>query len=315
MAKSRNRSKRPATKARSAGRRPQPAPGHRRPRARVLRIWFIAVVVALGLTIALRSGRGGSTKAGSATFVGADLHSLAADPITAGRLYVGGHNGVAVSSDSGARFRQLPSLRNADAMGWAFTANTVWQSGHFGLHSSKDGSAFSDAGHNLPSSDLHALGGGGDVLYAASPAAGFLVSTDGGRHWEVRNEEVGQSFMGRMLVDPNDTAHVLAPDMSAGVVETTDGGLHWRRLGGVTSVMWVSATGNDLLHLFASSPRGALESPDGGQSWRAIDLPEGASLVEASPQAPQQLYAAGLTGDRARIWTSDDGGQHWRRRS
>src|SRR5207249_4212225 len=105
--------------------------------------------------------------------------------------------------------------------------------GHPGLHRSSDGLRFIAANSGLPVTDIHALGGTQQVLYAASPAAGVLASNDDGGHWEVRSSRAGQSFMGRILVDPASADHLVASDMSTGAVESSDGGRTWRRLGGV----------------------------------------------------------------------------------
>jgi hypothetical protein len=60
---------------------------------------------------------------------------------------------------------------------------------------------------------VHALGGGGGLVHGASPATGFFASTDGGVTWEMRTSVAGQSFMGRILVDPDAAEHIVAPDM------------------------------------------------------------------------------------------------------
>ena len=87
---------------------------------------LVAVVVLIAL-VATNSGRSGS---GSGPFVGPDLHSLIADPSTPGRIFVGGHQGMAVSSDNGHTFTPVHCLDGADAMGWAFTESGIGQSGH-----------------------------------------------------------------------------------------------------------------------------------------------------------------------------------------
>ncbi len=51
-------------------------------------------------------------------------------------------------------------------------------------------------------SDVHAAGAAGDAAYLASPQTGLMASDDGGRTWQPRNTQVGQGFMGTILVDP-----------------------------------------------------------------------------------------------------------------
>jgi photosystem II stability/assembly factor-like uncharacterized protein len=263
------------------------------------------------VVIAANGGRGGS---GRAPFVGGDLHTLAIDPTNPQRLFVGGHQAVAVSTDGGATWDAVPSLRDADAMGWAFTGDRIWVGGHPGLSRSTDGGGtFQRVPDGPPASDIHALGGNPQVIYAASPAAGFLASTDGGRTWDVRSAEAGRSFMGSLVVDAGNGDRVVAPDMRAGAMESTDGGRTWRRLGGPPMVMSVTAVAGDTAKLIAAGPNGASRSADGGRSWQSLDVPGGAQVVAASATDPELLYAAGLSGSSARVWWSRDGGRQWDR--
>lgn len=255
------------------------------------------------------SGGGGSGEA----FVGGDLHSLVADPAT-GRLYVGGHEGVAASTDDGRTWQQIDSLDGADAMGWAFTEDAVLVGGHPGVFASTDGGAtFESRNQGLPATDIHALGGEGEVVYAASPQVGVLSSRDGGATWEIVTEEAGQSFMGRILVDPDDTAHLVAPDMRAGAVESTDGGRTWEPLGGVQGAMSVTWDAEDTRHLVVSGMGQAARSTDGGQSWIPLKVPSGASVIEMAPDDPNLLYAGTLRGTEAVVSKSADGGESWMR--
>src|SRR3989442_6993082 len=70
------------------------------------------------------------------------------------------------------------------------------------------------------------------IVYLGSPKAGLLASTDGGNSWQVRNAQAGRSFMGTILVDPTDSARLIAPDMAAGLSVSNDGGRTWKPLGG-----------------------------------------------------------------------------------
>lgn len=74
---------------------------------------------------------------------------------------------------------------------------------------------------------MHALGAAGDTVYLASPRAGLLASSDGGRSWQTRNADAGRGFMGTILVDSADPAHLIAPDMQSGLVASADG---WRNV-------------------------------------------------------------------------------------
>ena len=298
-----------STRARPGRRRPTQA-GRRRPR-RALALAGAVVLAVIALAVISTATREAADRDGP--FVGGDLHSLVADPTTPGRLFVGGHEAVATSTDGGATWRAVPSLRGADAMGWAFAAGEeVWVSGHPGVYRSNDGGrTFRRRNQALPDTDVHAFGAGAGMLYGASPAVGLFASTDGGVSWEVRSQHAGSGFFARILVDGAEPGHLIAADARAGVVESRDGGRTWRRLGGVPGATWVSRTGPRMTDLVASGAEGAALSRDGGNSWQPLVLPREADMVEASPSAPDLLYAAGLSGSKARVWVSRDGGRRW----
>lgn len=309
---------RTATPQRPASRRAERARARRRAARRRRLGWTLGIATVLVGAIALVVASGGGddeapTGPAGRPFVGGDLHSLATDP-NSERVYVGGHEAVAVSTNGGRSWQQVASLENADAMGWAFTDDAVLVGGHPGLHVSEDGGrTFEQRNGGLPSTDLHAIGAGpdGGVIYAASPQVGVFASTDGGRTWETRTDEVGRAFMGRILVDPEDPDHVVAPDMQAGAVESTDGGRTWEALGGVEGVMWVSWDPAKTDHLVVSGMGGAAESTDGGRTWQTVDVPAGVSIVEISASTPTTLFAAAHGDDRVVVSVSEDGGRTW----
>ena len=292
---------------RRRGRRPAARPRSRRTWVVGLAVVGLGVVAAIVLT---RAGTGPSSP--GRPFVGGDLHSLVVDPATTSRLYVGGHEGVAVSADRGRTWRQVESLDGADAMGWAFTDEAVLVGGHPGLFVSVDGGrTFRQDNEGLPATDIHALGSGAGVIYAASPPLGVFASTDGGASWEVRTDQVGHSFMGSILVDPADPEHLVAPDMQAGAVESSDGGRSWSVLGGVPGAMWVSWNPADTDRIVVSAMGQAALTRDGGRTWAQMAVPEGASVVEIDANNSDMLYAGVLEGTEAVVWVSRDGGSRW----
>jgi hypothetical protein len=250
---------------------------------------------------------------GAAPFTGGDLHSFVVVPASARQLFAGGHQAVSASTDGGATWSQVESLADADAMGWAFLDDSIWVGGHPGLEVSTDGGrTFEPHNGGLPATDIHALGGSGRMLYAASPAAGFLASADGGTTWEVRHPTIGQGFMGAMLVDPKDPDRIVAPDVSAGAVESTDGGRTWRQLGGIQGAMWVSWDPTDTERIVVSGMDTAATSTDGGKSWSPLPVPAGASVVQIDPNDPSTWYAAALSEDgTVTVSMSSDEGSTW----
>ncbi len=267
---------------------------------------LVAVVIA-------RSGDDGGTSgdSGERGLTGGDFHSLVADPLIADRLYVGGHSAVSVSADGGRSWRPVASLENADAMGWGFTGGATWVSGHPGLSISTDGAA-SFARHNdgLPDTDVHAFGTTGETLVAAGPGLGVVSSTDGGETWNQLATDAGQAFFGRISAAADDPDHLVAADAAAGPVASSDGGRTWRLLTDFPAT-WVS-TDERLTTIIASNADGAIRSTDGGDTWDAIELPDGASLVEIDPHHADRLYAGVHVGSSVQVFVSDDDGASWR---
>jgi photosystem II stability/assembly factor-like uncharacterized protein len=297
-----------ASKRTSTRRRPYRLPWYRRG------VVWIAFSGAAAIVIGFFLFTGGAprTTAGSEPVVGGDLHSIVLDPTGPSRLYVGGHQGVAASRDEGRTWRQIDSLAGADAMGWAFTSERILVGGHPGLYVSRDGGrTFRQENEGLPATDIHALGAGDSIIYAASPQAGVFSSTDGGTSWDLRTREAGQAFMGSILVDPEDENHIVAPDMQNGVVESTDGGRTWRVLHSLPGVMSVTWDRRNPERIIAASMSGAAQTEDGGATWNALSTPAGASVIEIDPRRPNVVFAGALEGDTARVWVSRDGGATW----
>lgn len=297
-----------ASKSSSRRRPPLPPAPHRR------RWWFaLAAGSAAALLIfgGFRLASQGDTDSGadSATaYVGGDLHTVT---VANGRLFVGGHNGVASSTDHGRHWVPVTSLTGADAMGWAVTPGAILVGGHTGLFRSTDGGlTFAQADGLGQVSDVHALGAAGESVYLASPEAGLLASSDGGSTWISRNTSVGQSFMGTIMVDPKSQNHLVAPDMQSGVVTSSDGGRTWRSLGGPGGAMSVAWDPTNIQRIVAVGMGGGALSSDGGQTWASLQLPQGASAVTFSADGTT-MYAAALDGQTARLTTSTDGGTTW----
>ncbi len=310
-----------ATRPRSSGSKGKPRPQTNRrrgaPQSWYQRVgatsWFaIAAVVAIAAFALLQRDPVAPEGPQSLPAVGADLHSLVVDPADPKRLFIGSHQGVSVSTDGGETWDVIESLNGADAMGWAFTEDAIYVGGHPGLSVSTDnGKTFETRNDGLPNTDIHALGAGDGVVYAASPGAGFIGSTDGGSTWDVRSDQVGGAFMGKILVDPEDPEHVVAPDMQAGAVESRDGGRSWDALGGLQGATWVSWNPSDTDEIIVVAVGSAATSSDGGKSWETMEIPDGAGIVEFSPHEPNTLYAAVHEAPKARMWISQDGAKTW----
>ena len=252
-------------------------------------------------------GNGVDTAAG-APLVGGDLHTVA---VIGDGLYVGGHQAAAVSRDGGAQWQRIPSLDGADPMGWAISGDAVLVGGHPGLYRSTDGgTTFTNVGGPNAVADVHALGAAAGTAYLASPQAGLLVSTDGGTTWQTRNTQAGRSFMGTILVDPQDPNRLIAPDMTTGLSTSSDGGRTWTPLGGPSRVMAVTWNPADIRQLIAVGMGGAQRSSDGGATWQPLTVPVDTSAISYDTTGAT-LYAGVLDGQRARVYRSSDSGATW----
>lgn len=303
----------PTTSSGAARRGPNRGAGPSTGRARAARRWLagaIALAAAAGLAVGIYALTRGQDSAGAeaAPYVGGDLHVLAS---IEGRLYVGGHDGAAVSADGGRTWTALDSLRGADPMGWAQTPSAMLVGGHPGLYRSPDdGATFTKVTGDGAVPDVHALGAAGNTAYLASPEAGFLASDDGGTTWETRNGEVGQSFMGTIFVDPADPQRLIAPDMATGLVASSDGGATWTPLGGPGGAMAVAWDPTDTDRLAVVGMADSAITTDGGATWTPLQLPEGTTAATFSTDG-DTLYAAALDGFTAVTYASTDTGKTW----
>ena len=299
-------------RARQAAQAAQAARAERDARRRRVRNWGIGVVAlaAAALVIALVVRNGDDTPAASAEepVVGGDLHTVFA---VDDALYVGGHARAAVSDDNGKSWQDISDLEGADAMGWAASGDTLLAGGHPGLYRSTDGGAtFEQLSESSAVPDVHALGGAGDVVYLASTQVGVMASTDGGTTWQVRNADAGRSFMGTILVDPEDTDRLIAPDMSGALATSKDGGRTWTSLGGPEGAMAAAWNPGNTEEIIAAGMQGAERSTDGGDTWTPVELPSGTTTISYAPDG-NTIYAGVLSGEQAIVYRSTDDGTNW----
>ncbi|NNG40745.1 hypothetical protein HJ588_15885 [Flexivirga sp. ID2601S] len=271
-----------------------------------LAIGVVLVIVTgvAALTFAAPRSRS-ATDSQAGAQIGGDLHTVF---FNAGTLYVGGHDAVVTSTDSGQHLRPITSLTGADAMGWAASGSSLLVGGHPGLFRSVDqGTTFTKV--TAPVSDVHALGGAGTMLYLGSPQAGLLASEDGGRTWDLRTARQGQDFMGTILVDPKNPSRALAPDMATGLMRTVDGGRTWYPAGGPVGALAAAWNPADTRQLVVVGMTGAAASRNGGATWQPLSVPAGTSAVTFGPGGT--VLAGVLRDQRAVIYASKDQGKSW----
>ena len=299
-------------RAAQAAREARAARVRRDERRRQLRNWGIGVVVvaavALATALGARNGEDSPAASGVAPVVGGDLHTVFA---VDDALYVGGHTRAAVSRDDGKTWQEVRDLEGADAMGWAGAGGTLLVGGHPGLYrSTDDGASFAQLSGSSAVPDVHALGGAGEVAYLASTQGGVLASTDSGTTWQVRNADAGKSFMGTILVDPNDTDRLIAPDMAGALATSRDGGRTWSSLGGPEGAMAAAWNPQNTDEIIAAGMGGAERSADGGETWTPVELPPGTTAISYAPNG-RTTYAGVLSDEQAIVYRSTDDGDTW----
>jgi photosystem II stability/assembly factor-like uncharacterized protein len=275
-----------------------------------LGIGITVAIVTLPGSLPIAFGASGQTKSMmNQIYVGDHLHTMS---VLGHRLFMTGHDGAGMSDDGGKTWVPMSSLNGADVMSWTTSSKTILAGGHNGLFTSTNaGLTFKKAKFYGSTSDVHAIGASGKYAYLGSPQVGFLMSSDGGHTWKIRNSKVGQNFMGSMLVDPKNPKRIIAPDMSAGLATSTDGGLTWSSLGGPGGPMAVAWNSKNIKEIASIGMMSSGISSDGGKTWNELRIPTGAAAIEYSLDGKKLLVGV-LVGNKAQIYTSINEGKSWK---
>jgi len=189
-----------------------------------------------------------------------------------------------------------------------------------------------------------------DTFYFGAAGGGVWKTLDAGRTWQPVFDD-GPASVGAIAIAPSNpkilyvgTGQVTSRyDIAAGegVFKSSDGGSSWQSVGlkdtkHIGSI-WIDPRDPDhvlvgaLGHVFgANAERGVFATHDGGRSWEKtlfVDADTGAVDVVADPQDPDLLFASTWQvryrpwmsyfmpdyGPGSGVYTSSDGGAHWRR--
>ena len=282
-------------------------------RKTVISISVLAVIAIIGLSIQMNRPQSPGHSSDEATsnkvFVGGDIHTLT---YKAGEIEISGHESTAVTRDFGAHWSSIKALENADIMSWAANDSKIFAGGHTGMFISPvNKKAFSKINFYRGITDIHAVGASGQYVYVASPDFGLIASTDGGEKWAALNTQIGQGFMGTLLVDPANPLKVLAPDMQLGLMGTSDGGKTWRAMGGPMGSMSIARNPTNTNEITVLGMSGAQSTKDGGATWSEISIPTNTGAFAYADDG-KTLYAAALDAmPYAHIFRSVDGGKNW----
>jgi photosystem II stability/assembly factor-like uncharacterized protein len=214
-----------------------PAPlGGSAPKGDVLQVLYSADGTAYAsghnLGVLVSHDDGGSWAVTAPEVAGLDVHGLALDPTSRGRLYayaVG--KGILVSSDAGLHWQHKPGYADTHYLtGLTVTADGTLLAGtpDLGIAASTDhGSNFVSvrAGtgqvYGLSASQVSA-----DVVIAAT-GNGIFLTADGGKNWDVGQTAVVVTGVGTDLGNPK---RFFAGGSDGSIYTSTDGGVSWSPL-------------------------------------------------------------------------------------
>ncbi|MEW6178913.1 MAG: hypothetical protein AB1522_03185 [Chloroflexota bacterium] len=168
-----------------------------------------------------------------------------------------------------------------------------------------------------------------DRVYLGTWGAGVFVSEDGGITWKRRSSGLGNLFIQRLAVDPQQAGVVYAGTYGSGIYKTMDGGWNWYPINqGLMSgaiVYGLAVDPQQSNRVYASArvinrngePWGGVvyRSLDGGLTWQAVLQNIGGSNVQdwvyslaVDPQNPQRVLAA---SHEHGVYRSQDYGSSW----
>ncbi|MBK9166987.1 MAG: hypothetical protein IPM24_05920 [Bryobacterales bacterium] len=268
-----------------------------------------SVLFALGQDLYRSSDRGQSwtnlTRAGESSILGGAVRDLAVSPVRPDRLVAAGDLGLWQSNDGGLswtglneNFPNLPPARilatprglsglraEIDGIGPAelrFGAGNVWYPAP-GMEYAQRVLAIESASLRT-GAGIAAIGGDGDVRYAASALGRIWVSVDGGTSWRISEPAAGGPVTD-LWVDPDEPRIALASLASGRILRTINTGATWTDVSG--------DLGSGPVHAIAATRGGGAlyAATNQGLLWSRLNLETGAPgpwlpLREGLPPAP-----------------------------
>lgn len=264
---------------------------------------------------------------------GGDVHSLAADPADAQRLFLGTADGhVFRSGDAGAHWelagragvRQDAVLAAllVDPRGGHVVYAAAWtldpHAGGGVFRSDDDGRTWRAAGLEGKAVRALALAPSKPDVLVAGTLEGVYRSADAGRSWERISPEGDEELrnVDSVAIDPRN-AEVIYTGTYHLPWKTTDGGRHWISVheGMIddSDVMSIFVDRANPHRVYASACSGIYRSDNGGGLWRKIQgIPYTARrthVIRQDPRRPQVVYAGTTEG----LWKTASAGASWQR--
>lgn len=237
----------------------------------------------------------------------ADVHALAFNPGDESRLYFGHHGGLLESRDGGRSWQAATA--SGDAMNIRAGQGRVQIAGHeVYLESTDGGATWQPVPNDLPGLDLHAFAmdpGDPDHAWAFAAGFGLFETTDGGRHFTIRQS----GNWGYLAAYREGDAAVLLAVGDQGLARSRDGGASWEPLAypGAPLAGGLAAA-EDGSAIYAATSAGLRRSSDGGASWQPTTFTRTVMAVAVAPAAPLEVA---IVDDATRFYRSKDGGASW----
>jgi len=174
------------------------------------------------------------------------------------------------------------------------------------------------------------------TLYACGFGKGVFKSTDGGRHWVLKNNGVAGSepLAWRLVADPTGRLYLLVArrgdsaslgtPLDGAIYRSADGAEHWERVNlpagsNAPNGLAIDPADANRLYLAAWGRRaatgdtggGIFLSTDAGRTWKSVlDKDQHVFDVTIDPAQPEVLYGAGFESS---VWRSANRGESWTR--
>lgn len=244
------------------------------------------------------------------------IHVLAVSP--RGEIYMGYHEGLAVSYDDGNTWRgiKVSEEKLEDFMALALDPDNpsiIYAGGHgHGVWKSEDaGNTWKLYNKGLPSKpDVHALAvtpGNPDIVYAMISGKEMYRSDDGGKSWRRLETGLDTYAVTSIAVDLKDHNRLYVGGTGIGVLVSMNGSESWSPAGKELRGFDVPAILTDSKgNLYAGTKAGIFISEDKGKAWKMLkEL--GVEALGINPADPSYMVAATKTG----LYRSTDGGFVW----
>ena len=248
---------------------------------------------------------------------GAEVYSLAIDPVNPSIIYAGNSQGVFKSTDGGWSWgssNTAPIYTESVLIIDPSNTATIYVGSEGTVLKSTDGGA-TWSNQDIVTRWVYDLAidpRSTSTIYAAT-FNGLFKSTNGGASWNKITGVLTDFPAGRLAIDPLNTATVYASG-SAGVFKTTDGGAAWTQVGKrFLKDYYLRAIAIDPSNsntIYAGTYQGVLKSTDSGATWTKFEngLPTAyVQTLAIDALNTATIYAATGSG----LFKSTNGGTSW----